>query len=160
MVVENSPPSEIAKFLVRGRELQFLSQSSRFLSGFYPAITWMRTMERNRMTSSRSSSVPAWSQDRSLRAPAKYGRSGWDSVGSMEEVGAAALDCLRLMEPETAKSSESLLTCRPTCTFRGRAHLTGPPPLGFGWVSVGAICSGDSMNSLRLSACLQRKRLP
>ena len=59
MVVENSPPSEIAKFLVRGRDLQFRREgqpifpiSIRLLSGEHLE----RTMKRNRMTSSRSSS--------------------------------------------------------------------------------------------------------
>lgn len=45
MVVGNSPPSEISKF-VRDATCSFggkVSQSFRFLSGFYPAITWMRT---------------------------------------------------------------------------------------------------------------------
>jgi hypothetical protein len=117
-------------------------------------------MERNRMTSSRSSSGLGMAADRSSRASAKYGPCGWDSVGFTEGVEMHPLDYLKLLKGQVAKVSVSLLSRRLTCTFEGRARLAGPPRLGFGWVSVGAICSGNGMKSVGLAACLQNEGLP
>ena len=104
------------------------------------------------MTSSRSSSVPAWPQDRSLCARAKCGRFGL-GFGWVRRRRTKCSSALSEADETEGREIFWVAPYSPShCTFPGGAHLAGPPRLGFGWVSVGAICSGDSMNSLRLRA--------